>query len=161
MTYGKDFWCVCPDGTRSDSLLFPKLQPFFYEDGDGGWYVLEDFSVDLLVGKVWYRVTVKAGFDYDGASIPRACRTLVGDKMAHDIIVAALFHDIWYCVHHAVFPKTVADAMLGAINRVYGGSWAKEHAVVSGVALAGWTRWPKTAAEIAQYDGFLIVEEVA
>lgn len=169
MTYGKDFFVISGDGCRieSDGVLrdkkyFPQLHPFRYADGTGGWWLVRDFTVEILIGRVWYRVTAKAGFDYDGASIPRGCRTLVGDKMGHDVIVAAMFHDLFYCVHHAVFGKAASDSFFRAVAGVYSATLAKRIAIYQAVNLFGGGPWREDApAKVAKYAEMLIVEEVA
>lgn len=150
MKYGVDFFVVdasgCPiagDGTLKDEVFYPTLRPFRYADGDGGWRLKADFTVDVLIDGVWHRITAHAGFDYDGASIPRFCRTVVGDKMAHDVIVAAMFHDLFYCAHHFLLLKPVADTFFRDVTGVYGASMVKRASVYEAVHLFGGGPWRK------------------
>lgn len=169
MKYGIDFFVVGPDGQRiahdgvlADKKYFPSLRPFRYQDVTGGWWLLEDFTIDVKIGKVWYRMTARAGFDYDGASIPRFCRSLVGDKMAHDVIVAALFHDLFYCVHHAIVSKAVADALLRDISGVYSATRAKQLAVYEAVHIFGGGPWHEDGeTKMDKYAPMLSVVEIA
>lgn len=52
------------------------------------------------VEHVAHRVTVPAGYCFDGASIPRCLWSLIGSPFDPDLMVAAAVHD-WYCDHSA------------------------------------------------------------
>lgn len=160
MKYGVDMVCLREDGSVSPRVLMPNLLPFFYDDGDWGWYLTKDFTILVVVDGRVYMVTAKAWFDYDGASIPRVLRSIVGDKMAHDILVAALFHDLFYCAHHPVFPKNVSDWFLAGAMEPYGANRVKRTAVKGGVMVFGKSHWTKTPEEIAKYSGKLIITDV-
>ena len=173
MNYGDGFWCV-RYGDRLSVPVYPRLEGFEYNDGTGdkGEWLLEDFTVDYrppglpASDPAVLRMTVKASFDYDGASIPRAARSFVGDKLAHDIRVAALFHDIGYCVHDlpasAGFAADRAwwDDLIAQIIEAYGGTLAKRCAVKAAVKQFGWCAWPKSEADLAKYRKLFSVEKV-
>ncbi len=145
MIFGVHFVCIEPDGRRATDRRFPKLLPFLYADGDGGWLLLEDFTIEVKVNGSWFRLTAKAGFDYDGASIPRACWTLIGSKMDHDLIVAALFHDLLYCVHHPMFPRAVCDRLFADIQGVYFATATQQAMTRKAVNWFGAGPWSKDA----------------
>lgn len=142
------------------NLPFPKLQPFYYADGTGGWLLLEDFESDYCLNGVYYKIVVKKDFDYDGASIPRICRTLVGDKMAHDIIVGALFHDILYCVHDPLFNRKEADKLITHFIGRYDGSFAKQAAVYRALRTFGGIAWNREdeidSSKTIRYKNFFV-----
>jgi len=164
--YTIEFYCIDNLGdNKSEYLLFPSLLPFYYvnkkgEIDDCGWWLLEDFSIALKLNDKWYKITCKAGFDFDGASIPRVVRSIVGDKMAHDIIVAALFHDIFYCVHDKIFNRKVSDKTLSLIIKYYGGTKAKERIVLNAVSLFGRFCWNKSDAELEKYRTLFEIKEI-
>lgn len=145
-------------------LPFPKLLPFYYPDGDGGWILLEDFTTQYTLNNRDLILTVKQGFDYDGASIPRFCRTLVGDKMQHDIIVGALFHDIMYCVHHPLFSRKVADRFIADKIFEYNGTLIKSYAVYNALRTFGGIAWRKEEdpllSKTIKYAPYLQIVEV-
>ena len=71
---------------------------------------------------VRHTVVIPAGFEFDGATIPKAAWAIIGSPFQPDFMVAACVHD-WYCVHSlqmrcyqsrvigdAVFFKLLADA---------------------------------------------------
>jgi len=141
---------------KDAGISFPKLQPFYYPDKDGGWWLLEDFKIRYN----GYLITALKGFDYDGASIPRIMRSIVGDKMSHDIIVPALFHDLFYCVHLDPFDRPSADSFFQNVAGVYGADQAKRLAIWTAVRSFGWSCWSQTPEHIDKYRAFIKIEKV-
>lgn len=58
------------------------------------------FDVTDLPG-VYHTVVVPAGFEFDGATIPKAAWLVIGSPFQPDFMVAACVHD-WYCLQSAV-----------------------------------------------------------
>ena len=115
----------------------------------------------MTYDKKWYKITCKEGFDYDGASIPQAVRSIMGDKMSHDIIVAALFHDILYCVHNELLPKDKSDLLLINIMSCYNSPDIKCKSVLCGVKYFGSSAWNKDAELKKQrYLPFFEIKEI-
>ena len=56
--------------------------------------LLEDVTVEAL----GYKITVKKGFDFDGASIPQALWSVYGNPLSGKFRIAALVHDALYVV---------------------------------------------------------------
>lgn len=150
--------------TNPQCLSFPTLTPFYYKDGGGGWLLMNDFSKKYTLNNKIYLLNIKAGFDYDGASIPRICRSIVGDKMSHDIIVGALFHDILYCVHHELFPRKEADKFIRYFIGEYNGTLAKQIAVYDALRMFGGIAWnhqdSPTLKKEDIYKDFLEIKEL-
>ena len=169
MKYGIDFFVVGPDGKRiesdgklTDKKYYPPLHPFKYADGAGGWWLTSDFTIDVRINGRWFRVTAKAWFDYDGASIPRLMRTIVGGKMDADVIVAAMFHDLFYCAHHWLFTKDVSDRFFAGVQGVYGATPAQQVSTYQAVHLFGGGPWREDGAtKMDKYAPMLIVVELA
>lgn len=57
-----------------------------------------------------HAVTVPAGFDFDGASIPRWFWWIPGFAPIGLHLWAALLHD-WLCEHPEILPRVIADAL--------------------------------------------------
>ena len=133
-------------------MRYPKLEPRIYEDTKKPyWCLLEDFSV-MVEDSIY---TVKAEFDFDGASIPRAFRSLVGDKMSFDIVVAALFHDCLYCNH--LLTRSESDDLFRTLMKMYGASWLKRTVCWSAVRTFGGFCWNKSDEEIEKYTKFMTI----
>jgi len=90
-----------------------------------------------------YIFTIKAGYDYDGASIPRLLWRIVGSKENIEFRVAALIHDI-LCENHdyvnydryfadRVFEKLLEVGDVGPIRR-----WLMSHSVDNFQKFCGW-----------------------
>ena len=178
MKYGQGFWVVKAGVRQRDrEMSYPDLRPFEYGDGTGdcGWLLLSDFTVDYArpgdkSGLAW-RITIKGdpdpapyinAFDYDGASIPGCLRALARDKMDHRWIVAALLHDLGYCVHEykTGFQKADWDELLQEVGEAYGDSSFSAAKYKLAVTLGGWAAWPKTTAETQRYRNLVKIERI-
>jgi hypothetical protein len=167
MTYGIDFWVLDPvtgeklplalsAKGKHPLVLQPRVLPFAYPDnGSRGFWVLEDFTIVCRFRGKWYRMTVRKGFDFDGASIPQWAWSLVGDPLALDILVAALFHDILFCVNDPAWPLSVTNEFFLEVQQAIGSGWVKRNMTTKAVQAAGWTRWKKDEAYKAKYRPFL------
>ena len=81
--------------------------------------LLADWHVEGVLpdGRVLY-LDVKAGFVFDGASIPRALWRVCGHPLEAPRIAAALAHDWLYSAH--VCEREIADAVFREICRMVG-----------------------------------------
>jgi len=77
----------------------------------------------LLDGTV-YRIEIRAGFEFDGCSIPRGLWRLCGHPCEVPRVAAALAHDFLYRTHlcdrataDAIFRQICADVGIGCIRR--------------------------------------------
>ena len=108
--------------------------------------VLKNEVVVCLVGKAInnvYTFTIPAGYDYDGASIPRFLWRFIGAKESIEFKVAALVHDV-LCENHnyvdnnryfadKVFERLLYVSGVNAVKR-----WAMFHAVDNYQKFQGW-----------------------
>ena len=72
--------------------------------------LLEDVEVEVL----GYKIKVKKGFDFDGASIPKWLWSIYGSPLNGNYIVASLIHDGLYAsqkVSKSVSDKIFLDTM--------------------------------------------------
>ena len=158
MTYGVDFCVLDPvTGERLPGLLWPLIRAFAYPDnGSRGFWLKEDFTVEFVFRGMRWRMTVRAGFDFDGASIPRWAWSIIGDPLALDILIAALFHDILFCAHHPAWPLHLTNALFLEIQQACGSRWIKRNTTTKVVQAAGWALWKKSDADLAKYRAMLI-----
>ena len=158
MTYGKEYSVVkVIKGVWTDvPIEWPDMKAFRYPDTKkDGWWLRHDFSFRYY-NTVY---TVKKGFDFDGSSIPRAAWTLVGHPLQTQKLLAALFHDILYCVH--IQPRDWCDEAYFDIQTATGESWAICRTSYYTLRAVGGIAYPKTEAEIKKYKPFLVVEALA
>jgi hypothetical protein len=161
VTYGRDFWVIDPDtGERLPEPVWPRLEPFRYPDGSRGFWLLRDFTVEFIFRGILWRMTIKAGYDTDGASKPRIFWAVIGDPLRLEVLIAALVHDILYCVHHPAWPLDLTNLLFREIIQACDGSWAYRNACHKAVQAGGWAVWPKTDEQLAKYRPMLIAEAI-
>ena len=99
-----------------------------------------DWRVDGILpdGRVFY-IEVKAGFVFDGASIPRALWRLCGHPLEAPRIAAALAHD-WIYASRAC-ARADADAIYREICRMVGIAWICRNNEYEVLRWFGWIAW--------------------
>jgi hypothetical protein len=177
---GKDI-CICHrtlDGLLSDDprpywLAMPKMRPTRYPDMDDCWILEEDFY--LRIGELIY--CIQKGFDFDGASIPKAVWSIIGHPMEMWILLAALPHDAWYASNQ--IPRLDADWLFLEIiqacdratpidaswfaSRLFQeeARWSRRNKCWSAVRLAGGAVYPKSFEELQKYKAFVSIIALA
>lgn len=117
--------------------------------------LLEDVEVEVL----GYKIRVKAGFDFDGASIPQALWSVYGNPLSGKYRIAALVHDVLYASEK--FPRELADAMFLDLMKQHEVGYLKRYTMYSAVRSVGWYVWKKHKAdEVLEYKGFVNVEKI-
>jgi len=91
-------------------LATPEEQGSF---GLGWFYLLtEDYRYSWFAGDTKYRLTIRKGFRWDGASVPRLAWSVSGLTPDGPIRAAALVHDFGYR-HDGVWPDGVIEVFDG------------------------------------------------
>jgi hypothetical protein len=124
-----------------ESLRYNSVEMPVYQGIIGSRHVLvADWHVDGVLpdGRCFY-ITVKKGFIFDGASIPRALWRLCGHPMEVPRVAAALAHD-WIYASHAVDRKT-ADAIYREICRKLRIIWLRRSVEYRTLRLVGGAAW--------------------
>lgn len=85
-------------------------------------------------------ITVPAGFEYDGASIPRFAWSIIGSPFAPEFMTAALFHDWLYHTHQ--LSREEADSVLYKLLRENGVGAVKASTIHRAVRMFGGAYWP-------------------
>ena len=145
-TWSGDRWYDYP---LNQFEVLPTLRPALYPDGDDCWILNEDFSIRVK-DNVY---TIKAGFDFDGASIPRRFWNIVGHPMGVRKMVAAMIHDAAYASH--IITRKEADKLFMQLLKAYCVGLSVTLSCYTAVAAFGWTMYPKTDLEIIQYSRFV------
>ena len=117
--------------------------------------LLEDVTVEAL----GYKITVKKGFDFDGASIPQALWSVYGNPLSGKFRIAALVHDALYA--SAELPREVADKIFLDLMKQHEVGYLKRQTMYYAVRSAGWYVWKKhKEPEVEEYKEFINVEKI-
>ena len=123
--------------------------------GENVFILLEDVVVESL----GYKVTVKAGFDFDGASIPQALWSVYGNPLSGKFRIAALVHDALYASEN--LPRDIADAIFLDLMKQHRVGYIKRQTMYYAVRSAGWYVWRgHTKEEVEKYKEFIHVEKI-
>lgn len=116
--------------------------------------LLEDIEVEAL----GYTITVKSGFDFDGASIPRPLWGVFGNPLSGDFRIAALVHDVLYASQK--LPRKVCDDIFLELMKLHGVSYAKRYSMYLAVRSAGGFVWDKNKKEdLVKYREFITIKD--
>ena len=117
--------------------------------------LLEDVTVEAL----GYRIRVKKGFDFDGASIPQALWGVYGNPLSGKFRIAALVHDVLYASE--TFPRELADAVFLDLMKQHEVGYVKRQSMYYAVRSAGWYVWKgHEEMEVKKYKEFVHVEKI-
>lgn len=116
--------------------------------------LLEDIEVEAL----GYTITVKSGFDFDGASIPRPLWGVFGNPLSGDFRIAALVHDVLYASQK--LPRKVCDDIFLELMKLHGVSYTKRYSMYLAVRSAGGFVWEKNKKEdLVKYREFITIKD--
>lgn len=87
-----------------------------------------------------WKITILAGFEFDGASIPRLAWRVIGHPWG-EYLPAALPHDIFYATEH--FPREYTDQMFLDIMRAIDVAGWRRGLMWATVRTAGGFTWQK------------------
>ena len=114
---------------------------------------------DVVVESLGYKITVKAGFDFDGASIPQALWGVYGNPLSGKFRIAALVHDALYASEK--LSRELADAIFLDLMKQHKVGYIKRQTMYYAVRSAGWYVWRgHTKEEVEKYKGFIDVEKI-
>ena len=114
---------------------------------------------DVVVESLGYKLTVKKGFDSDGASIPRALWSVYGNPLSGKFRIAALVHDALYASQK--LPRELADAIFLDLMKQHDVGYLKRQTMYYAVRSAGWYAWRKyEEPEVEEYKEFIDVEKI-
>ena len=116
--------------------------------------LLEDVTVEAL----GYRITVKKGFDFDGATIPQSLWSVYGNPLSGKFRIAALVHDALYVSQK--LPRELADKIFLDLMKQHEVEYLKRKTMYYAVRSVGWYAWRKyEEPEVEEYKEFIDVEK--
>ena len=112
-------------------------------------------SKDITVESLGYSVTVKKGFDFDGASIPKLFWSIIGSPLNGNYVVASLIHDGLYAGE--ILDRKVCDDIFLDLMKQYKVSYVRRYTMYWAVRLGGGKVWKEhTEKEVLKYNGYCI-----
>ena len=114
---------------------------------------------DVVVESLGYKITVKKGFDFDGASIPKWLWSIYGSPLNGNYVVASLIHDGLYASQK--LPRELSDKIFLDLMKQHKVGYIKRQTMYYAVRSAGWYAWKKhEEPEIEEYKEFIDVEKI-
>ena len=112
---------------------------------------------DIIVESLGYKITVKKGFDFDGASIPKAFWSIIGSPFTGNYTIPATIHDGLYASE--ILDRDICDNIFLDLMKQYNVGYVKRYTMYWAVRSAGWNVWRKhDKDEIEKYKGFINVK---
>ena len=114
---------------------------------------------DKTAESLGYSITVKKGFDFDGASIPQALWSVYGNPLSGKFRIAALVHDALYASEK--LSRKLADDIFLDLMKQHKVGYIKRQTMYYAVRSVGWYVWRgHTKEEVEKYKGFIDVEKI-
>ena len=114
---------------------------------------------EVVVESLGYKITVKNGFDFNGASIPQSLWSVYGNPLSGKFRIAALVHDALYASQKV--SRELADAIFLDLMKQHEVGYLKRQTMYYAVRSAGWYSWKQlTKEEIETYKEFINVEKI-
>ena len=112
-------------------------------------------SKDKTVESLGYSITVKKGFDFDGASIPKWLWSVYGSPLNGNYVVASLIHDGLYASQKV--SKKVSDKIFLDIMKQSNVGYIKRTSMYLAVKMFGGKDWDKANEYKDEYTEFVDV----
>ena len=112
-------------------------------------------SEDKTVESLGYSVTVKKGFDFDGASIPKLLWSIYGSPLNGNYVVASLIHDGLYASQKV--SKSISDRIFLDIMKQSNVGYIKRTSMYLAVKMFGGKDWKKAIEYKDEYANYVDV----
>ena len=112
-------------------------------------------SEDKTVESLGYSVTVKKGFDFDGASIPKLLWSIYGSPLNGNYVVASLIHDGLYASQKV--SKSISDRIFLDIMKQSNVGYIKRTSMYLAVKMFGGKDWKEASEYKDEYTNYVDV----
>ena len=112
-------------------------------------------SKDKAVESLGYNITVKKGFDFDGASIPKWLWSIYGSPLNGNHVVASLIHDGLYASQKV--SKRVSDMIFLDVMKQSNVGYIKRTSMYLVVKLLGGKNWKESSKHKDEYTNYVDV----
>ena len=110
---------------------------------------------DVVVESLGYNITVKKGFDFDGASIPKWLWSIYGSPLNGDYVVASLIHDGLYASQKV--SKSVSDKIFLDVMKQSNVGYIKRTSMYLAVKMFGGKDWKEASEYKDEYTNYVDV----
>ena len=118
---------------------------------DNVFILFEDVAVESL----GYSITVKKGFDFDGASIPKWLWSIYGSPLNGNYVVASLIHDGLYASQKV--SKIISDKIFLDVMKQSNVGYIKRTSMYLAVAMFGGKDWKEASEYKDEYTNYVDV----
>ena len=112
-------------------------------------------SEDKTVESLGYSITVKKGFDFDGASIPKWLWSIYGSPLNGNYVVASLIHDGLYASQKV--SKSIADKIFLDVMKQSNVGYIKRTSMYLAVKMFGGKDWKEASEYKDEYTNYVDV----
>ena len=110
---------------------------------------------DVVVESLGYKITVKKGFDFDGASIPKWLWSIYGSPLNGNYVVASLIHDGLYASQKV--SKSVSDKIFLDVMKQSNVGYIKRTSMYLAVKMFGGKDWKEASEYKNEYTNYVDV----
>ena len=110
---------------------------------------------DVVVESLGYNITVKKGFDFDGASIPKWLWSIYGSPLNGSYVVASLIHDGLYASQKV--SKSVSDKIFLDVMKQSNVGYIKRTSMYLAVKMFGGKDWKEASEYKDEYTNYVDV----
>ena len=110
---------------------------------------------DVVVESLGYSITVKKGFDFDGASIPKWLWSIYGSPLNGNYVVASLIHDGLYASQKV--SKSVSDKIFLDVMKQSNVGYIKRTSMYLAVTMFGGKDWKEASEYKDEYTNYVDV----
>ena len=110
---------------------------------------------DVVVESLGYNITVKKGFDFDGASIPKWLWSIYGSPLNGNYVVASLIHDGLYASQKV--SKSVSDKIFLDVMKQSNVGYIKRTSMYLAVTMFGGNDWKEASEYKDEYTNYVDV----
>ena len=110
---------------------------------------------DVVVESLGYNITVKKGFDFDGASIPKWLWSIYGAPLNGNYVVASLIHDGLYASQKV--SKRISDKIFLDVMKQSNVGYIKRTSMYLAVTMFGGKDWKEASEYKDEYTNYVDV----
>ena len=110
---------------------------------------------DVVVESLGYSITVKKGFDFDGASIPKWLWSIYGSPLNGNYVVASLIHDGLYASQKV--SKRISDKIFLDVMKQSNVGYIKRTSMYLAVTMFGGKDWKEASEYKDEYTNYVDV----